>query len=235
MNAQDEGKLTTPATVARHGTLVLVVGPSGVGKDTLIDGARAALTEAGGFHFPRREITRSASLGGEDFIGMTEDQFHRRRRQRAYSLYWCAHDNWYGVPSSIDEHIEAGTHVLVNVSRSIIPEARQRYRHLRVVLVTAPRSVLESRLRGRGRESDGAIAGRLARAEAFDVTGPDVTTFQNDPPVEHAVARFVDILRTLNTTPTPWSCAADSDRASSAACWTQAPRASDSRSASDGS
>ena len=59
--------------------LFLVVGPSGAGKDTLLDGARAALATDDRFVFARRAITRPAEAGGEIYDAITGEEFARRR------------------------------------------------------------------------------------------------------------------------------------------------------------
>ena len=147
------------------GRLVLVVGPSGAGKDTLIDLARATLRNDASVVFPRRVVTRAAA--GEPHDTMDADAFENAARAGAFALTWDAHDLRYGIPAEIDAHIRAGRTVVCNVSRTIVAQARECYAEVRVVLVTAPAEVLAARLAARGRGSDGDLAKRLARSDAF--------------------------------------------------------------------
>lgn len=177
-----------------QGTLWLIVGPSGAGKDSLLDGARTRLGDSPDHVFVRRDITRPADAGGEDHNPVTVDRFEAKRSAGAYGLSWGAHGLFYGVPASIAEDLTRGAQVIVNVSRSVLDEARALYGSVRVINITVPREVLEHRLRGRGRESEDDIRRRLARAEDFRLDGPDVVTFVNDRPMEEAVAAFTDLL-----------------------------------------
>jgi ribose 1,5-bisphosphokinase len=157
-------KVSMPVTQIGPGRLVLVVGPSGAGKDTLIDLARAALRGDPSVVFPRRVVTRAAA--GEPHDTMDAEAFERAVRGGAFALAWDAHDLRYGIPAEIDSHIRAGRTVVCNVSRTIVDQARARYAQVWVVLVTAPAEVLTARLAARARGSDGDIARRLARADA---------------------------------------------------------------------
>ena len=147
------------------GRLVLVVGPSGAGKDTLIDLARATMRDDASVMFARRVVTRAAI--GEPHDTMDADAFERAARAGAFALVWDAHDLRYGVPAEIDAHIRAGRTVVCNVSRTIVDQARARYAEVRVVLVTASAEILAARLAARARGSDGDLAQRLARGDAF--------------------------------------------------------------------
>jgi ribose 1,5-bisphosphokinase len=158
------------------GRLVLVVGPSGAGKDTLIDLARAALADDASVVFARRVVTRAAS--GEPHDTMDAEAFENAARAGAFALAWHAHDLRYGIPASIDAHIRAGRTVVCNVSRTIIEEARTRYTEVLVVLVTAPPEVLAARLEARARGSDGD----LARAEGFAAPAADCVIANVDTP-----------------------------------------------------
>src|SRR5579863_2154079 len=178
-----------------RGTLFLVVGPSGAGKDTLIAGARRALVDDPRFVFPRRVITRPRDVGGEDHEPVAVDEFLLGERQGAFALAWEAHGLRYGIPRAIEDELGAARHVIANVSRAVISTARLCFQPLKVVEVWAPTSVLASRLAARGRESADDIAGRLERSAAIAVEGADVRRVENAGSVEAGVAAFLDALQ----------------------------------------
>lgn len=178
-----------------RGTLILVVGPSGSGKDTLIDAAKAALADDPRFHFPRRDITRPAEAGGEDHNPVDAATFESRRAEGAYALSWGAHELFYGVPAAIADRLAAGASVVVNVSRSVIDQARESFPPTAVISLSVPEDVLRMRLAARGRESAEQIEARVARATAVPVSGPNVFEVVNDDTVETAVARFLATLQ----------------------------------------
>jgi phosphonate metabolism protein PhnN/1,5-bisphosphokinase (PRPP-forming) len=163
--------------------LILVVGPSGAGKDTLLEGARKALPEA---RFVRRVITRPAEAGGEDHEAVTEAEF----LQRSFALQWGAHGLHYGIPADIADDLVLGRTVIANVSRGAIAEAASCF-PVFVVEVIAPAEVLAARLSTRGRETAADVVARLARSIALP-DGVPVVRLMNDGSVVDGVARFVD-------------------------------------------
>ena len=177
-----------------RGTLFLVVGPSGSGKDTLLKGARSALRREARIVFPQRVITRTPVAGDEDHIAVAPDEFEARRASGAFALHWTAHGYAYGLPKSIEGDLDAGRSVVVNVSRTIIDEARTRLAPVCVISLTVPDDALSYRLASRGRESEGEMEARLARSRAFRITGNDVVEIANDGSVREAIVRFVAVL-----------------------------------------
>ncbi|MCA3695347.1 MAG: phosphonate metabolism protein/1,5-bisphosphokinase (PRPP-forming) PhnN [Aquidulcibacter sp.] len=176
------------------GTLFLIVGPSGVGKDSLIEGAKAQLSADPTYYFPRRFITRPQDAGGEDHFAVEPSVFKDKRQRGDFALFWTAHSLSYGIPADIKAHLDKGHHVVVNVSRAILDQARELFSPIVVVLIAAPSAVIEARLIARGRETMPEIGDRIARAAAYDVTGPDVVRLSNDASLQAGVAKLLEIL-----------------------------------------
>jgi len=156
------------------GRLVLVVGPSGAGKDTLLGLAKAACADDRNIVFPRRVITREASASEENeevSIGTFQEAVTRGE----YAMHWEAHGHCYALPRAVDDEIRAGRTVVANVSRTVIGAMRCAYADVVVVSITASPNVLAERLAMRGRSSDGRLESRLGRVVEDASAAPDVT------------------------------------------------------------
>ncbi|AYN09699.1 phosphonate metabolism protein/1,5-bisphosphokinase (PRPP-forming) PhnN [Pseudomonas putida] len=177
------------------GRLIFLVGPSGSGKDSLIDASREQLALAG-VEIARRVITRSAEAKGEAAQGVTPEQFDTLRAQGAFVMHWRANGLDYGIPRQVDQWLAAGRAVLVNGSRAYLPEARQRYPDLLAVLVEVKPEVLRQRLLARGRETAEEVEQRLARSARLQAAAdPSVHVLDNSSTLQAAVAAFVSLLR----------------------------------------
>lgn len=174
-----------------QGKLILVVGPSGVGKDTLLDGARLEFADDARFYFVRRAITRPADAGGEDHEAVSEAEFERRASAGDFFVTWQAHNLWYGVPAMVIEQLDAGRNVVLNASRRSIAEIAERYRHVHVISIDAPSAIIEQRLRERGREDEANIIKRRARGPAGRAEGVTYTTVMNGGTIDDGVAQIV--------------------------------------------
>lgn len=179
------------------GRLVTVVGASGVGKDTLLGAARAALAGDPRFVFARRAITRPAETalhaGAEDHIPITEAEFAATRAAGGFALHWPAHGLLYGIPRGIEADLAAGKVVVANLSRAILGEVPAAYR-MRVLLVTAPPEIRAARLAGRGRETPEEVMARLSRQAPLP-EGLEVLEIANDAAPEVGAARLLAALK----------------------------------------
>ena len=170
------------------GWLVLVVGPSGAGKDALIRAARAELARDPGYAFPRRVVTRPPSTA-EDNEALDPAAFAEAAESGAFAVSWTAHGLSYGLRIEVDRLVRAGTTVVCNVSRTVVDDLRRRYGRVRVIEVTAPEPVLAERLAARGRPEDGDPARRLARARDLGRVRADVVVV-NAGPLDEACNAF---------------------------------------------
>jgi thymidine phosphorylase len=177
-----------------RGTLILVVGPSGAGKDSLMAGAQAALDGDPRYVFARRVITRPEAARGEVHREATGDEFAGSAAAGGFMLSWRAHDAQYGISAALEDDLAAGWHVVANVSRGVIADAVRNFPPVRVIVVTAGFTERVDRLVGRDREDDRAIGARLARRPT--PLPPDVvtTTVVNDGTLQAGIERFLAAL-----------------------------------------
>ena len=176
---------------------MLVVGPSGAGKDTLMDAARDTLAGQDDVRFARRLITRPAMAGAEDHDSCSEAEFAAAQAKGEMALSWRAHGLSYGIPARELAPIARGAVVIVNISRGSIVEAEALASHVVVVNITAPVAVLARRLAARGRESEADIAARLTREAPMVTARAELVEILNDRSVAEAAGDFVALLRGL--------------------------------------
>ena len=174
------------------GRLIAVVGPSGVGKDTVLGALHAAMP---GAQLVRRVITRDGSLGGEEFRAVDVSTFEAMRAEGAFCLSWGAHGLFYGIPQDVLASAKEGQDYFVNLSRKVLEEAHDIFPDLRIINLTADPQILAERLASRGRETVEEIAARLSREVPSFAGHLHVTTIRNDGPLDQTVVAALSSLQ----------------------------------------
>jgi ribose 1,5-bisphosphokinase len=151
------------ANAPQRGIMIAVVGPSGAGKDSLLNLARLHYRDDPRIGFVQRVITRPADGTTEDHIPATAEEFDARAAGGRFAVSWEAHGLRYGIPRETLDEIAAGRILLANGSRAAIDRFHAAYADLAVLEITARSEIIASRLAGRGRETAQEIEKRLAR------------------------------------------------------------------------
>ncbi|MBC2860730.1 phosphonate metabolism protein/1,5-bisphosphokinase (PRPP-forming) PhnN [Stappia sp. 28M-7] len=184
-----------------QGPLIAVVGPSGVGKDTLLSRARAALSDRPDVLFVRRSITRPASVDAEEHVPITAEAFDEAERAGTFAYCWRAHGLGYGLPASLSDHLARGHPAVINGSRKALAGMKERFPTFAVIQITAAPEVLAARLAARGRESADEIAARIARAKEQLPVAPACTIDNSGELDEAAEALVAAILELADPAP----------------------------------
>ncbi|HUW89574.1 MAG TPA: phosphonate metabolism protein/1,5-bisphosphokinase (PRPP-forming) PhnN [Candidatus Nanopelagicaceae bacterium] len=176
------------------GILVLVVGNSGSGKDSIIsEVVKRFPSNLKEIHLTQRYITRPSSKT-EDNIAITPKIFKEMSLQKKFALEWHIYDLDYGVPIDIDDWLKKGHPVIVNVSRTIVKKARSIYRNILVVFIKVPFEITFQRIKERARESGKQLQERIQRAKD-NQTFPDADFIvDNSGELEIAIDQFLSYL-----------------------------------------
>ncbi len=174
--------------------IVLLVGASGTGKDSLLRAAGQHLVQHTDIVFVRRYITRPPD-NNEDNFYLDTRAFSCLRQQNFFLSHWQAHGNHYGIG-----HHQIQDHGLsiCSVSRTVIRDVEKLFPgRVTVIEVTLPADILRTRLHQRGREDEAAIKKRLVRAE-MHTAASHLIRFDNSDPLESTGPKFTRLLTLLN-------------------------------------
>ncbi|SAL23597.1 ATP-binding protein PhnN [Caballeronia sordidicola] len=183
-----------------EGIFFFVVGPSGAGKDSLIDAVRH-----GGrpFMIARRVITRAHGSPGEDHEALDNAQFAALENKGGFLITWSAHGLKYGLRQELLHALSQGRHVIANGSRAVVEVLRARVPRMVVVEVSAPASVLAERILARGRETPEEVRQRVMRQVEPFAADVEVIKVSNDGTLAQGIERFVAALDRAIQPPAP--------------------------------
>lgn len=171
--------------------IVLIVGPSGVGKDTLLGYAKELLKHNDDFNFVKRYITRPADSNEDNFY-VKDEAFCTLEDNNYFISSWRAHSNCYGIAKEcIDSKIN-----IISISRAHVKDFEAIYDDVTTIHVTIPRVVLLDRLRMRGRESEAQIMQRIKRTYE-DIEATKLIEFNNDQPLEESACKFIKLIKKI--------------------------------------
>ena len=179
------------------GFLFLITGNSSSGKDSIISGVirkyslkKPKLIQA------RRYVTRPTSETENNF-SINVDEFDKLEKKGRFALSWRIYGLCYGVPIEIERFLEKGQSVIINVSRMIINEARDKYKNVKVVFIKVPLEITIFRLRDRGRETEELIQQRIFRAKTHQTLEDADLIVDNSGDLEDAINQLLSYIANI--------------------------------------
>lgn len=175
--------------------LYFLVGPSGVGKDTLLDYLKKYQIADEQPLVAHRYITRPVREGDENHVELSISDFLQRKKTGLFLFDWCSHDYSYGIGQEVKQWLAAGKDVIINGSRQYLSTALEIYPDLIPVWISVSENILRQRLEQRGRETMQQIEARIQRNQSMEKLRPsDCYTVKNDRYIVDAVNQLMSIV-----------------------------------------
>ncbi len=151
----------------KRGKLIIISGPSGVGKGTII---KELFLEDDNLFYSVSATTRNPRPGetdGIEYYFYSKEQFKKMIESGEMLEYAVYSDNYYGTPASpVDKMLESGKNVILEIEVEGAAQVKQaRAEAISIMILPPSKEELLTRLRGRGTETEEVIAKRIAAAE----------------------------------------------------------------------
>ncbi len=178
------------------GKLLVVSGPSGAGKSTVI---RKLMADREDVRFSVSATTRAprdGEIDGKDYFFLTREQFEQMIREGAFLEHAQYVGNYYGTPAApVLENLKNGINVILDIGVQVASNVHRAMPEAVTVFLAPPSfEALETRLRGRGLDSEEKIRQRLERAreEYREIPKYDYIVINDD--VDEAAEELAAIL-----------------------------------------
>ena len=147
---------------------------------------------------PSSVITR---LTEGSLVLSSSEEFEDLKQRNFFCLIWHVYGTYYGIPGNILGWLKQGQHVIVNVSREIIPQARKIIPDLKVIFVKVPLESTLQRMRSRSREpeNDPLFQQRLQRAKKNQTLKGADFVVDNSGPLETAAESLLEYLISVDS------------------------------------
>lgn len=178
--------------------LYFLVGPSGVGKDSVLEEITHRLTKKNqSLIVADRFITRKTREGDDNHIALSELSFKERKNDNQFLFDWESHGFYYGISIEVLDYLDDGQNVIVNGSRAYITQAKNIVSDIKIIWLSVSQNVLRDRLFARAREPEIEIEARLKRAQEMEKLKPKgCKTVYNDGPIENTVEQVLTWIKT---------------------------------------
>jgi guanylate kinase len=181
------------------GIIVVISGPSGVGKGTICKELVKRMADACLSVSVTTRTRTPKEVDGKDYWFVTKDEFQRRIEKGLLLEYAEVFGNFYGTPKDkVDEAIAAGKAVLLEIDVQGGKQIKKLYPDTVMVFILAPTDKeLAGRLHGRGRDDEETAKRRLSEAsKEIAVAKKDYEHLVVNDKLDVAVSEIIGIIET---------------------------------------